>query len=70
MELEFQRHWRGFLPGGIGDIPDGAANVLIRRGVAVERPKPKRRRRKPLLDDVTRRRKPLIDDVPEGVETV
>jgi hypothetical protein len=39
-------------------MPDGAANVLIRRGFAVEKPKPRRRRKKP-----------FIDEVPESIET-
>ena len=59
MEIVFLKRWRGFRPEQITDFPDGAANLLIRRGFALEKPKPPRRRRKP-----------MIDDVPKGVETL
>ena len=45
MRLEFTRRWRSYRPNDIGDMPDGAANVLIRRGIAVYKPKPRQRRK-------------------------
>ncbi len=60
MELQFQKRWRSFRPDDITDFPDGAANVLIRRGIAIERLKPKKKRRN----------KPFIDDIPESIETL
>lgn len=60
MRVQFLQRWRGFRPDQITDFPDGAANVLIRRGIA----KQKRKRGRP-----PKRSKPFIEDVPAGVET-
>ncbi len=36
MRIQFLRRYRAFKPERIAVIPDGAANVLIRRGIAKE----------------------------------
>ncbi len=36
MRIQFLRRWRNFKPERIAVIPDGAANVLIRRHIAKE----------------------------------
>jgi hypothetical protein len=37
MRVELLRHWKNYSPGKVfEDMPEGAANVLIRRGVARE----------------------------------
>ena len=34
MKIRLRKHWGGYKPGRLFDMPDGQANVLLRRGVA------------------------------------
>ena len=34
MRLRFLARWRSWRTGDIGELPDGMANVLVRRGIA------------------------------------
>lgn len=56
MRVKLNRRWRAFHAGDSAELPDGVANVLIRRGIAREGEKPRRR---------VRRSKPYIHDAPE-----
>jgi len=45
MQLELKKPWHGRRVGSVVDVPDGAANLLIRRQVAVpfgEPPQPEK----------------------------
>lgn len=55
MQVQFAKRWKGLRPGMIREIPDGAANLLIRRGIAEALKKGRR----------PRRSKPFIDDAPD-----
>lgn len=56
MRVKLIRRWRAHHAGNTAEMPDGVANVLIRRGIA-EADEPGRRKR--------RRSKPYIDSAPE-----
>lgn len=43
MTIQFNQRWRGKRDGDVCEMADGAANVLIRRGIASLH-KPKRKR--------------------------
>lgn len=34
MKIRLLKHWNGYKPGKLFDMPDGQANLLLRRGVA------------------------------------
>lgn len=34
MFVRLVRHWNGYKPGRVFNMPDGSANVLLKRGVA------------------------------------
>ncbi len=55
MLLKFKQRWKGLRPGVTSEIPDGVANLLVRRQIA----EPAKKGRRP------RRSKPFIDDTPE-----
>lgn len=56
MRVTLKRRWRALKAGQPAELPDGVANVLIRRGFA--EPSGGKRRR-------PRRSKPYIDSAPE-----
>ena len=56
MRVTLKRRWRALKAGQPAELPDGVANVLIRRGIA--EPSAGKRRR-------PRRAKPFIDSAPE-----
>jgi hypothetical protein len=49
MRVKFQKRWRAHHAGNLAEIPDGVANVLIKRGIA-EKAKRQRRRMKPFIE--------------------
>lgn len=57
MKVTFNQRWKGFRPGATGEIPDGVANLLIRRRIAepaesvASAKKGRRRRSKPFIDE-------------------
>ena len=46
MKIKFLRNWRNEQEGSIADWPDGAANLLISRGIAAEHKEVKRTRKR------------------------
>ena len=58
MQVQFLKRWKGLRPGVTSEIPDGAAEQLIRRKIAEPVKKGKR----------LRRSKPFIHDAPDPEE--
>ena len=48
MRVELIKHWRGHKPGKVfSEMPDGAGNVLVRRGFAREASEAKEQKDRP-----------------------